>query len=112
MVNGSEVSPYFFFSYDRDDYDDDPSFMTFFDDLRKTVAAEIGRDKDNIAFRDTTNIGLGTNWAPQLTHALRTCECFVPVLTPRMINNSFCGYEWQAFQSRLDAATWVCRLEV
>jgi hypothetical protein len=103
-VNGSEVSPYFFLSCVRADYDDDESLKRFFDNLCKTVAAEVGRNEDDVAFRDITNIGLGGEWAPRLIHALSTCQCFVPVLTPRLINSSFCGYEWQAFQNRLNTA--------
>lgn len=104
MVSGSQDHPYFFFSYASRDYEDDKSFQRFFDDLCKTVAAETDRDKNDVAFRDSASIGLGGEWPPQLVNALRTCQCFVPVLTPRLINHPFCGYEWQAFQNRLSAA--------
>jgi FxsC-like protein len=96
---GSAENPYFFVSYTRDDAD--KYLVKFLADLRSEVAASAGRDEDTIAFVDVNDIGLGEKWRPKLMHALSTCECFVPILTPRFPFHEFCGKEWDGFQRRL-----------
>jgi FxsC-like protein len=93
------MTPYFFFSYAHGD--DDDYFNKFYKDLSKEVAAVTARDKADVGFRDVSRIGLGQPWRSELVQALRTCECFVPLLSPRLLASSYCGKEWQLFQGRL-----------
>ena len=95
------MNPYFFFSYAHGE--DTAYFDRFYDDLRKEVAEVTKRDAHGVGFRDTTDIGLGRSWRSELVQALSTCECFVPVLAPRLLDSPYCGKEWQLFQNRIDA---------
>jgi hypothetical protein len=93
------MTPYFFFSYAHGD--DDEYYSRFYDDLCREVAAVTTRDIADVGFRDVSGIGLGELWRWELVQALRTCECFVSLLSPRLLASSFCGKEWQLFQDRL-----------
>jgi FxsC-like protein len=93
------MTPYFFFSYAHNDVDH--FFNKFYDDLCKEVAAVTTRDIGEVGFRDHSGIGLGRLWPQELIRALRTCECFVPVLSPRLLARPYCGKEWHLFQDRL-----------
>jgi FxsC-like protein len=104
MGDGPREAPYFFLSYTRADAKGE-FLEKFFEDLRSEVAAITGRDEDHIAFRDVTDIGLGKEWRPELIRALSTCECFVPILTPRLVVHPFCGKEWSGFQHRLELSS-------
>jgi FxsC-like protein len=96
------MTPYFFLSYAHDDADS--YFIKFYEDLCNEVAAVTTRDKAGVDFRDSSGIGLGRQWRAELIEALRTCECFVPLLSPRLLASSYCGKEWQLFQDRLGAS--------
>lgn len=95
------MSPYFFFSYAHGE--DAEFFEKFYEDLRKEVAERTTLATADVGFRDTSGIGLGQPWGPELVHALRTCECFVPMLAPRLAVSSYCGKEWSVFRDRLRA---------
>lgn len=98
---GLRMTPYFFLSYAHDDADG--YFDKFYDDLCNEVAAVTTRDRSEVGFRDRSGIGLGRQWRAELIQALRTCECFVPLLSPRLLASSYSGKEWQLFQDRLRA---------
>lgn len=96
------MAPYFFFSYahgeDRDFFDQ------FYEDLCREVAELTALDPAEVGFRDVSGIGLGQPWRAELVHALSECECFVPLVAPRLLASPYCGREWQVFQERLKAA--------
>jgi len=93
------MAPFFFFSYVHDDNDE--FLEKFFNDLRDEVAAVTTLDKADVAFRDLSGIGLMQPWRQEIVNALSTCECFVPLLTPRLIVHPYCGQEWEIFRRRL-----------
>ncbi len=99
LGGGSSMAPFFFFSYVHDDNDE--FLEKFFNDLRDEVAAVTTLDKADVAFRDLSGIGLMQPWRQEIVNALSTCECFVPLLTPRLIVHPYCGQEWEIFRRRL-----------
>jgi FxsC-like protein len=96
------MAPYFFFSYAHSE--DRVYFDRFYDDLCREVAEITALAPAEVGFRDVSGIGLGRPWRTELIDALGTCECFVPLVAPRLLASPYCGQEWQAFQERLKAA--------
>lgn len=91
---------HFFFSYARDDAVDDHLY-TFFDDLCLEVGTLIGQAKD-VGFLDK-NQPSGSDWALTTGGALGTCDVFVPVYSSHFFVSEYCGQEWHAFHTRVDA---------
>jgi TIR domain len=72
----------------------------FFEDLSGHVQELIGRAPgDDPGFLDSSMAG-GRRWAPELLHAVATCQVFVPLLSASLFESTWCGYEWYAFSQR------------
>lgn len=73
---------------------------SFFDDLSGHVQELVGRAPgDDPGFLDRSMAG-GRRWAPELLHAVSTCQVFVPLLSASLFDSAWCGYEWHAFSQR------------
>ncbi|HEX6903048.1 MAG TPA: TIR-like protein FxsC [Thermoanaerobaculia bacterium] len=94
--------PIFFFSYARADADD--HLGRFFQNLREEVRSLLGLPADHpVGFRDTHGIKTGDRWPEELSSALSTCQILLPLYSRSFFNSEYCGKEWSAFRSRLDA---------
>ncbi|HSG39758.1 MAG TPA: toll/interleukin-1 receptor domain-containing protein, partial [Thermoanaerobaculia bacterium] len=108
-----DSSPVFFFSYSRDDADDDTDkhLDRFFLDLCKEVRERLGLSRNHpVGFRDTRHIKTGDRWPETLSQALSTCQLLLPLYSRSFFNSEFCGKEWSAFRSRLDAGGSMTKL--
>lgn len=73
---------------------------TFFEDLSGHVQELIGRAPgEDPGFLDSSLVG-GRRWAPELLHAVGTCQIFIPMLSASLFESTWCGYEWHAFSRR------------
>jgi FxsC-like protein len=99
---GAEAQEFvFFFSHARDDYTADVYLAEFFKDLSEEVRKLLGLGKnDSVGFRDTKDIGLGQEWAPELLEALQHSKVLVCIVTPLYFNRSWCGKEIEFFRLR------------
>ena len=91
---------YFFFSYSRQNND---SFLRdFFADLNKSVQELVGQS-DDAGFFDQTGLEPGDFWENKLEQALSTSRVFVAAVTAGYVKSDYCGREWAAFESRIEA---------
>jgi hypothetical protein len=90
------TTPYFFFSYARNDYDG--YLQRFYEDLCETVrqmAAE-----DGVGFQDISEIEPGEDWEEQLASALQSSHTMLCVYTPWYFKRPYCGKEFRVFLER------------
>jgi FxsC-like protein len=91
----------FFFSHARDDFTADVYLAEFFKDLCEEVRALMGLGKnDKIGFRDTKDISLGQEWAPELFETLQHSQLLICIFTPLYFNRPWCGKEMEFFRLR------------
>jgi hypothetical protein len=94
------MAPAFFFSYARDDEDDD--LKAFYTDLAREVRSRLGVSPDDVDFKDVVKIRLGTRWSDELGEWLQKAETLVFVSTPTSHRSDWCGKEWAYFKNRLE----------
>lgn len=88
-------------SIDREpeNYDSQSCVSKFYHDLIKELRRRRGADSQG--FIDETCIQLGDRWADSLDEALSTCRVLVCMYSRGYFNSSYCGKEFQLFDSRL-----------
>jgi FxsC-like protein len=98
---------WFFLSYSRNDNRDQHLVEKFYRDLAEKVAtkAALGSNvkAEEVGFWDQESIPLGAEWKDSLRHALQTSKTLVSLYSTSYFKSDYCGKEWQAFRSRLDA---------
>jgi FxsC-like protein len=93
---------YFFFSYSRQNNDD--FLRDFYTELNKSIRDLVGLRED-AGFFDQTGLEPGDFWEKRLEGALSTSRVFVAAVTAGYAKSDYCGREWAAFESRVDAYT-------
>jgi hypothetical protein len=91
------MAPIFFFSYARDDFDQ--QLDAFYKALVESVRVKIGPVPAGTGFMDTS-VDVGDKWPDGLTTALQRCNVFVPVYTATYFTRPYCGKEWSVFRAR------------
>jgi FxsC-like protein len=90
-----------FFSYNREDWD--PYLKFFCDELETRIAGRRGLKPREAVFLDDRSVKLGENWTEAMREALRTCQAFVYLQSPRYFQSEYCGKEWRVFSDRVAA---------
>lgn len=75
----------------------------FFDALATHVRDRVGGELDAVAFRDRVTMKAGEEWSDGLFQALRTSQSLVYLLSIDYVQSDFCGQEFHAFLSRIEA---------
>ena len=95
------MSYLFFFSYAREDYG--KKLRMFYNDITTEISQRLPESKENIGFRDESNVKLGQKWPEALSQALRTARLFVYIHSAAYFNRSdWCGKEWHFFRMRVE----------
>ena len=101
MLSGEVVTaPLFFLSYARGV--DDGYVDRFYRDFEEEIRRQSGKRREEVGFRDRSNVEIGSLWRDRLTEALGRTATFVALCSPSYYASEFCGKEWSAYQSRLD----------
>jgi len=75
--------------------------MEFFDAVSDNVSQLLGlRTGDYPGFLDRTALTGGQRWTRELFLAGSTCEVFVPLVSPGLVNSEWCGMEWDMVARR------------
>jgi hypothetical protein len=74
---------------------------SFFRELSDHVCELVGRSPGDDSGFLAQRLPGGREWAPELIHAVNTCQVFVPLISSSLINSDWCGREWDAFARRL-----------
>jgi len=93
--------PHLFFSYSRDDAPDKHLYK-FYDDLCLELSVRGRISIESAGFIDK-NQPVGVEWNKTMSRELGICKVFVPVYSPNFFASSYCGKEWYAFATRLEA---------
>ena len=88
-----------FLSYSRRDDGRAEPVKTLIDDLVDEIVRITGWPDDDVVYRDV-HVPLGEDWSATLLNALRTCDVFVPLLSPLYLMSEYCGKEWDGFSQR------------
>jgi FxsC-like protein len=91
---------YFFLSYARGD--DRDSIEKFFRDLSAEVRTHAGLPLDTVVGFLDVHVDVGTRWSRALMQALRQCQTFIALVSPRYLRSEPCGREWTVFDNRLN----------
>src|SRR5215469_5910713 len=99
--------PVFFVSYARADSEHPPDredLTKFVTDLGARVARQLPTPFKGVSFFDASSIETGQAWSNELVDALMKSRVGVALYTPNYFTRRWCGLEFQAFLSRLQAA--------
>jgi hypothetical protein len=102
-------APLFFLSYARvgkgrgiaaAQHDLNANTIRLFEDLSTHVGELIGRlPGTDPGFMDLS-LGGGERWTPELLHAAGSCQIFIPLISPTLLNSRWCAMEWDLFSRR------------
>lgn len=95
-------SPYFFLSYARTPFGDDPNkwIVKLYRDLCSDISQLTGSPSPG--YMDQQRLAMGAEWPTDLTQALSTCRVFLPIYSPQYFNSEYCGKEWAIFSRRVE----------
>jgi hypothetical protein len=80
--------------------DPDQPVMELFDALSDNVSELLGRlPGEDAGFVDRSMAG-GQRWTRELFRAASSCQVFVPLVSPRLLQSAWCGMEWGLFAQR------------
>lgn len=95
---------YSFLSYARTDAD--RYFERFVRDFKEELRGRIGvPTSDDLVFRDSNNVPLGSAWRPELQRALLVCRTFIAMLSPTYVRRPECSKEWAGFEWRMQTSS-------
>ena len=91
-----------FFSYSREDDQDSEGALTI---LRRRIqnelAGQLGRPRHMLRiWQDVEAIAAGTLWHSQIENAVAEAVFFIPIVSPRALNSTYCKEEFQKFLER------------
>ena len=91
-----------FFSYSRED---DEAFRGTLSALREGIqrelSAQLGRSKKNFRlWQDQAAIAPGKLWEKEIKTAIDQSVFFIPIVTPRAVNSTYCKFEFETFLAR------------
>lgn len=89
-----------FLSYSRRDDGRHGLVKVLIDDLVDEIVRITGWPDREVVYRDV-HVPLGEDWSATLLDALRTCDVFVPLLSPLYLLSEYCGKEWWLFERRV-----------
>jgi FxsC-like protein len=89
------VAYYFFLSYAH--ADDRGLLERFHNDLCDAVQERTALPRDEIGFRDLSNLHIGDVWPDELADALSSTRVFVAMCSPNYFASEYCRREWQYF---------------
>jgi tetratricopeptide (TPR) repeat protein len=88
-----------FFSYSRsDDEHLEKALSLLRKRIRGELHAQLGRDLR--LWQDTEAIPHGTLWEGEIKKAIAESAFFIPIITPSVVNSSYCRMEFEAFLDR------------
>src|SRR4051812_3184763 len=103
-----EVTPHFFISYSRGDFN--RYLERFFSDLMESVAGLLDVSIDDVAFIDRANVLTGDDWNKKISRAAQVSNVLVCIYSPRYfsVNRSheYCAKEFAAFLMRHDSLSY------
>lgn len=81
-------------------YEPDRYVLELYEELSTNVAELVGRLPGWApGFMDRRMVG-SQRWSPELLRAAATCQVFVPLVSPSLLNSEWCGMEWDLFSRR------------
>lgn len=93
------ASPIAFLSYVRDDDKDANCYISSLrEELAKATRLRMGSNFK--IFQDWQDIGWGEDWQYRIEQSLDSAMCFIPVVTTRFFESSFCRDELKRFLER------------
>ena len=91
-----------FFSYAReDDNNSDGKLSELRDVIRRELSDRLGLPESKFQlFQDREAIPYGTLWETKIQQAISEFVFFIPIITPRALNSSYCAAEFDLFLQR------------
>jgi hypothetical protein len=91
-----------FFSYSReDDEDSEGGLSRLRDRIQRELGSQLGRSRGEFRlWQDKAAIAHGTFWQNEIDSGIAQSVFFIPIVTPRAIKSSHCGFEFDSFLAR------------